>query len=288
MALMIPDIDPNKIENKGERLAYKALSEQLPEDWIVRYHYPACWMQGNRLKECEADFVVLAPHNGILFLEVKGSRGYESVDGVWYRINQYGERVTVNPSPWDQATSTKHQIVKQLAIKLGFGKKNDFPGLYGHLVLYPNGRRQGSLPTSIDPALVLDNSDMGSLAEKLQNAFNLWSDEGNAECWYCHRPYNKKTDIALGKKEQFTIQVMARIIEFLKDDCQYIAVVSPEVDEDEEVIEELTQQQYRAFNQLLGNDRILTKGTAGSGKTMIAFWTANSYGTRTQGFIPLL
>ena len=64
---MIPDIDPPKIGNSGERDLYKALSEQLPEDWVVRYHYPACWMQGTCLKECESDFIILAPQKGVLF-----------------------------------------------------------------------------------------------------------------------------------------------------------------------------------------------------------------------------
>ena len=145
------------------------------------------------------------------------------------------------------------------------------------MVVYPRARHHGKLPESIDSNLVLNITHMRSLKENLERAFERWGGARDAECWQCNRPFNKKAPgIASGKGDQFTTEVMQRIIGFLKDDCQYVPVISPEVDEDEETIQELTQQQYRAFHQLLSNDRILVKGTAGSGKTMIAFWAAQA------------
>ena len=73
MARMIPDMDLELIENVAEKMAYKALSRQLPASWVVRYHYPFCWYDGRRLRDGEADFIVLAPSRGIMIVEVKGS-----------------------------------------------------------------------------------------------------------------------------------------------------------------------------------------------------------------------
>ncbi len=36
---MIPDINPEDIKNSGERKVYYALREQLPDNWVVVYHY---------------------------------------------------------------------------------------------------------------------------------------------------------------------------------------------------------------------------------------------------------
>src|SRR3712207_4201900 len=78
MAQMIPDIDEVTISNEGERAVYIALRDQLPHDWTVRYHYPYCKYSGGYLRDGEADFIVVAPERGVVFLEVKASYGYDS------------------------------------------------------------------------------------------------------------------------------------------------------------------------------------------------------------------
>src|SRR3954470_16723318 len=114
MPRFIPVLDANKIGNKGEREIYLRLASQLPDDWIVRYHYPACWMQGTCLRDCEADFIVVAPGHGVLLLEVKSSFGYECVDGIWYRVNPDGSRAETK-NPVDQAMSTSHRLIDRLS-----------------------------------------------------------------------------------------------------------------------------------------------------------------------------
>ena len=262
MPSIVPEIDPETIPNSGERAVYKALSAQLPDNWAVRHHYPACWLHGMFMSECESDFIVLAPGKGILFLEVKGSYGYDSKDGIWHRIDKMGKRVVVKPSPWDQVQRTKHTIVEKLSAKLGYGDKYNFPGIYGHMVIFPLAKKAGKLPDSIDPALILSHKDMGTLGARLEHAFDLWD--------------------KVSRGPSFTPQVMEEVFNFLKDDCRFIPVISSEVDEDEQVIEELTKQQYQGFQKLMQSSRLLVKGTAGSGKTMIAFWAAKALAAQGQ------
>src|SRR4051794_23985313 len=106
MAKMIPNIDPETITNAGEKEMYRRLRDQLPASWVVRYHFPACWLDGLQLRECECDFIILAPSRGLLLIEVKGSHGYHSENGQWFRVKPDGTR-ELTRNPFDQATATK-------------------------------------------------------------------------------------------------------------------------------------------------------------------------------------
>src|SRR5205823_6226927 len=158
MARMLPDVAAAVIDNIGERLVYEALRDQLPHTWIVRYHSPACWLQNLRLRECEADFIVLAPKRGLLVIEVKSSFGYDCENSVWYRLTREGARESTR-NPFDQAASTKHRLVERISQKLGHRHKDDFPGIFGHVVIYPRGQIVGRLPLSVDPSLMIAYHD---------------------------------------------------------------------------------------------------------------------------------
>jgi hypothetical protein len=259
MPRLIPVLAPDQIGNKGEREVYTRLRDQLPDDWIVRYHYPACWMHGTCLRECEADFIVIAPRRGLLFIEVKSSSGYDCVDGVWCRIGPDGIREPTK-NPFEQATSTKHRIVDRLSKDLFCCGKDKFPGIYGHLVAYPFAKVEGRLPRSIDPRLMVAYKEMDRLLEKIEEAFELWGDSN------------------LG--ERFTPDAANQVAEYLSDRCNFVSVLAGDVDEDEAVLKRLTMQQYQSFKAILSNPRILTKGPAGSGKTMIALWGAQAMAER--------
>ena len=256
MARMIPDVLIEDIENDGERLVYEALKEQLPEDWVVRFHYPACWKVGGYLKDFEIDFIVIAPSKGILFLEVKSSYGFECENASWYRVKRSGHREKTR-SPIDQVTGTMHRVIEKTAAQVFGAEKRDFPGIYGHLVIYPKGELRGSLPGSIAPETVATRRDMRNMAQVLNDSFNHW---GSAE-----------------RGHQFSNSKAKRMVDFFEDNCRYVQVLAADVDDDERSIEELTRKQYDAFRHLLSMPRVAVSGPAGSGKTMIAQWVAAAY-----------
>jgi hypothetical protein len=256
MAKMIPDMPSEDIANEGERLVYQALKEQLPDDWVVRYHYPACWKVGSYLKDFEVDFIVVAPSKGLLFLEVKSSFGFECSEAAWYRVKKNGKREKTR-SPLDQVSGTMHRVVEKVSDKIFGCEKYDFPGIYGHLVIYPKGKLMGSQPGSVASDTVATRKDMENLSKLIPSTFNLW-----------------------GPPEQghkFSHTKMKRIVDFFEDNCRYIQVFASDVDEDENCIEELTRKQFEAFKHLLSFPRVVVSGPAGSGKTMIAQWIAGEY-----------
>src|SRR5687768_13423494 len=111
MAKMIPDIDDSLITNDGERAVYVALRDQLPREWTVRFHYPYCRQSSGYLRDGEADFIVVAPERGVLYLEVKASYGYDCHDGVWYRLKRDGRRER-GTNPFEQVCRVKHEVTE--------------------------------------------------------------------------------------------------------------------------------------------------------------------------------
>jgi len=253
MAQMIPDIDSDRIENIGERIVYRALKEQLPNEWIVRYHYEYCVQTWTTLKDGEADFVVVVPNRGIMFLEIKASFGFESNGGKCWRIKRDRTREECE-NPFAQACRVKHQIVDSILCPRLYCRKKDFPGIFGHAVVYPRARVLGKLPASQDPQVIWSYRDMRNLVEKIESAFDAWGDPRRGG--------------------QFNTLKMTTVIETLMDQSSMVAVAAADTDEDDRVIDRLTRQQYETYNGLLLNNQALIEGKAGSGKTMLAIWTA--------------
>ena len=253
MPRIFPQIDSNEIENEGERDVYKALVKQAPKDWIIRYHYSYSWYEGRYLRDGEVDFIVLIPRVGIIFLEVKGSHGYDSRNGKWFRVDKkLAKEETGNP--FDQAMGNKHRLISQLCQKLYNCPKGDFPGLYGFAVVYPRGKYEGAIPNSCDPSLMIANKAMGSLTEKLKGILL------------------KSGHPTIG--ESFTQEVFADAARYFEDRANIVPVLAPEVADDSQTIEALTEFQYRALRGILDNQRLHVKGCAGSGKTLLARWSA--------------
>lgn len=265
MVLILPELNNKELpSNVGERLVYQALKEQLPDDYIVRFHYPACWKEtgehGNEyLKDVEIDFIVIAPNRGMLFIEVKSSYGLDCDRATWYRLNRDGSREKCR-DPFDQACSGMHRVIKRVSNRIWGKQKKDFPGLFGYLVVYPRGEVIGKLPESKERELLVSKTQMHNLAERIERAFQA------------------RGEISRGKL--FNAGVMRKVVEFFEDNCRIIQVYSSDADEDVRKIEELTVEQYNCFRYLLKHPRVNVSGPAGSGKTMIAGWVANEFANR--------
>lgn len=255
-------IDPKEIEDLGEREVYVSLKKSLPDDWVVFYHYVYC-CRGYRPYDGEADFIILAPKMGILFLEVKQSRSCESVNGTWYAIDKYNKRTEVK-NPFEQAVKNKHSIIEIICNKLGLNK-SAFPATYGHAVVYPFGVVQGSLPASQTPQVFIDCNSMGDLHGRLEKAFFDFGYKRSGLIF--EKPvFDKVFTILLGNTR--FVPLTYPIID--QD------VVETPVDQGNQVLEDLTREQYEVFRNMLARNRVKINGKAGSGKTMIAVWTAEA------------
>jgi len=244
---------PDKIENDGERKMYNAF-KCLPDNWEIfhshRYHRRR---QNGRLEEREIDFLILIPGEGILFMEVKGSRGFERIDGRWFRIDQHGKRHETR-DPFEQVSSAKHSCIKKLAHLFSNG---EFSGKYGQVVAYPNGRYAATTPTAFDKDTILQGQHLHDVESFLLRAIRLWGT----------------------KAATLKMSDLKKVSNYLKQDHGFIRVTAADIDEDEQDIKNLTTEQFSTLRKIQNDtpNIAIIKGEAGSGKTLIAKWACETY-----------
>lgn len=259
-ARMIPSIDPVTIEDLGERAVYIALRDQLPDGWVVRHNYTFTYWAGPKLGDGEADFIVMAPGLGLMVLEAKQSYSFTSVDGQWYTVDRRGGR-TKTKNPFDQAQANKHKIVEKIICpRLGISKEQFGAfATYGHGVVFPFGRLKGPIPASQAPQVFFMQADMGSLRERIERSFVEWG--------LYMRPRGGET---------FGADKLQKVATILEGNAEIVEVAANEVDSEESAIEGLTRQQFDTFRNMMARPRVIVEGRAGSGKTMLAVWVAQT------------
>ena len=268
MARMIPELEINELDPKNlalfngdvsERAMYRALKEQLPDDWVVRYNYVFCyWQAGKLCPDGQADFILAAPGRGLMFVEVKGAFGLECRNGQYYWLKEDHSLGNQTGNPFQQAQGNKHNVVKILRDAC-FGGQS-FPGRYGHLVAFP--RAPGTIPVSHIEEIAIRYPDMNNLLAKVDEAFGIFGSPAEAQ--------------------NFTTEKMSMVVRRLEDNMRVVAVAAADVDEDDRKIQALTKQQWDTFKGILVNRRVRVNGVAGSGKTMLALWAAEKYARDDQ------
>lgn len=248
--------DSLREHNRGEWEVYQALRAQLPDDWFIFHHYTYSIRQQNwRAIHGEADFVVVAPGIGVAILEVKSSQACKSVGRQWFRVLGDG-REQPTDNPFDQARSNMYNIVSDIiSNQMRVGR---FPGSFTHLVVYPRGRLVGALAPAYLPEQLVTAPNMRELKRRILDAFVVdgWVPAGP--------PY-------------FGPAQCRQTVQILKGDMTFVSMAgAADAEDDTSKIEALTREQFDTYRDMLARNRVRIAGCAGSGKTMIAIWTACS------------
>ena len=176
MARLIPKINPDEIENSGERMLAKSLISQLGAE--VEVYHSFRWLaesQKGTLHEGECDFVVLDPSNGLLFIEVKGGtlRYVQEKDG-WERLLEDGRKHILKKSPFDQCSRNMFTLLERIKKERPFIGLKELPFTFGYAVAFPHSRYEGTLPMGIHRDLLLDDSKCEDLKRAIQAIFDRW------------------------------------------------------------------------------------------------------------------
>ena len=251
MANIIPkltDAQISKIEPKSEQKVYKALYEQLPNDWLVVHslEFIKQTSKHNSHGDREADFVIFAPKYGVLVIEVKGGGiEYDEQIRQWYSIDRYKKRHEIK-NPLGQAKDAKYEIRNHLAQR---GKRNI---LIAHGALFPDISNVNVLSNPSISNEILGGSDkLIDLKTWIISIFDYWGGE--------QPNYNplKISGINIANQlygKQVTIQpsLASRIEEEIE----------------QQII--LTNQQKAILRQLKRRKEAIIEGGAGTGKTVLA------------------
>lgn len=243
MARFVPDVPVGDIAHDSERLVYEAL-RGLPNGFTVLHSFP--WLRAQRdvagvpLREGEADFVILHPARGLLVLEVKG--GHPSLVGrQWWR----GDKEIRDP--FEQARRNRYALLDAIEERT---RKRVHRGLFTHgdLVVFPHATLSGPLPVNTDPRIVVDALGLSALPARIEEAFEAWT----------------------SRPTRLTPSDFSQLLDALMPKLRLLRCASAEVSAERDRIVQITLDQRETLLGLLGNERVLVEGTAGSGKTLLA------------------
>lgn len=246
----MPRIIGTSPHNRWENEVLKQFRQQLPIDWVVMPSVGWTLMKEDRVRDGEADFVVLAPGLGLVVIEVKGSKEFKvDQSGAWHRLEPNGSWHPLRQSPPEQAMGNMYTLVELLKEKYRW---LEFPGRFAYLVIYPQGQTNDL--GMFDESTVATRRHMNQLASRIRNALE------------------KRGGAGLG--ERFTESAIEKVIDQLKNRKFHVVKVdtSDDVADDKGKIEQLTRQQFATLRGLFDLPKVAVLGPAGSGKTLLAMW----------------
>ena len=258
MARLIPTIDPEEIKNAGERKLAKALVAQLPASVEVFHSFKWLGVEGKdgHIEEGEADFVIVDPENGILFVEVKGGFVRFDTDNFsWYRNKRDGAREMLKKSPVEQAHEAMHDLADLIEKSTPFAGRGGLPFTYGFAVAFPECVWRGELPRDLHADLVWDSGKCEEIPRALQATFDRW---------------RQRTHPRLGTRE------LEAIHSALFPKFKVVPVLWRKVEDQEERLRRLTEDQQRLLEFMGNHKQAAIEGVAGSGKTILALAKAQA------------
>lgn len=268
MANIIPRLTPIQIDDipsKAEQKVYKALQDQIPNDWLVIHslEFIMATSKHNSHGDREADFVIFSPKYGVLVVEVKGGGiEYDKKIDQWYSIDRNQKKNEIK-NPLRQAKDAKYEIRDHLNKKMG-GKNF----LIAHGALFPDLDNIAPLASPDIPLNILGaNKNISDLKNWAISIFDYWAGK---------QPIFDRLEIT-GVKiaeqiygKQISIQPSLRIV----------------IEEEIQKQIELTNQQKNILRQLKRRKEAVIEGGAGTGKTVLALDQAQSMAN--QGLKTLL
>ena len=254
MATMIPDQPPGEGGGKkAERALFSALRRGLPDDYYVYCNLR--YLEGDRAREGEADFLVLHRTGGMLVIECKGEGVHCKDDGRWFRGTE-----PLNRSPEEQVQTQAKELREELERRMknvsGLGWVR-LPFVVGHALAFPRCHNIPTVwPLSLQPELLYDSRDLARMAQRVRETMAFWRRAAPGVKPPTEADFNR-----------FRRQV-------LHPQLAIVPRLGAEIDAEAEALHRLSEEQADLLDGLLHNRRLTVAGGAGSGKTLMALEAA--------------
>lgn len=258
--MLIPE-NVQKFDSHGERFLY----HRFKNDPISRNYYVLHSVFTNHHLtnvSGELDFLVLAPGLGFFAIEVKHGK-VERDDGTWIFTNSKGKSTRKSKGPFRQVEDTKHSIRKYILKAVSDNKR-----LFNKLskILFSTGVAFTS--TSYDklnigpegfPWQIFTKEDFRLPVSKYINRLSEgWHSEYSKLPWY---------DV---NNSRPTVDDCEEVLKIIRGDFKIDYTELNRISDNQKLIEEFTQEQFKVLDLTEFNDRCLIEGQAGTGKTVIA------------------
>lgn len=248
MARMFPPEPRDDTESNAEREVFRRIRAQVPNDWIALH---SLGLGHQRDKPwTEIDFVLIGPP-GVVCLEVKGGR-IRREEGRWQFIDKNGRVTVKGQGPFEQVGSASAALRAYLAKRL--------PRLSGTAVGYGVATPDidfSVVGPDIVSEVVYDASDFAApFSDYLKRIANYW----------CERLERQKGSPPRGLAEADREELLKE----LRGDFDLRPTIRSRIAHTNDELLRLTKQQYQALDTLRDSPRVLVRGGAGTGKTLLA------------------
>ena len=254
MARMIPASIDEDTKSSAERKLFAVLRD-MPDtdDWVVLHSVGIS--RHPTQSQGEADFVVIIPGGGTFALEVKGG-GISYENGIWYSVDRFGIQNIIK-NPVDEAKNAMYALIS-------FVEKNNTGNLqwslFGFGVVFPDSTVHGrfSIP-DLDDYQIADIDNHYDMKAYLLKLAGFWKSR-------------KSLRVFVPDKQQ-----ASAVAAILRPNYDFKPALSSQIRSVEKQIITLTENQRLVFEGLLENQRCLIKGSAGTGKTVLAVEAARIF-----------
>jgi hypothetical protein len=246
---MIPPFYDENIKSDGEKKFFHVLAD-LSDEYVILHSLGIAHHQEKVFGEI--DFVIIC-NEGILCLEVKGGL-VSRENGLWLFTDRYGNVHKKTEGPFQQVLSGMFAL-RQHLIK-AFGPANPISKCqYSCGVVFTDMLFNIKGPDII-PEVIFDSKRSSDEIERyICEAFSYW--RNNLE---------EKHGFSGGKLSRTQIE---KAKDYLRGDFGFIPSLGYIVDKTDEKLLSLTKEQARRLAIAGDNPRILLRGGAGTGKTLL-------------------
>lgn len=259
MAKMIPKAIDEETKSSAEKRLFR-LFRDMPDtdDWCVLHSVGIA--RHPTQSQGESDFVVIIPGCGTFVLEVKGG-GILLENGTWFSTDRSGIRHMIK-NPIAEANNGMHALRDYI-------EKNSTDKLhmsvFGFGVVFPDSSVHGRfhLP-DLDDLQIADADDLRDIKTYLLKLAGFWKSR-------------KAGNVFVPNK----IQADA-LVALLRPNYEFRLSVSSQIQSVEKQVLVLTENQLEVFEGQLDNERCLTRGSAGTGKTLLAVECARIFARQNK------
>lgn len=253
MAIMIPRVCSPATKSMAEAALFPQLEKQLDGSYYVFHSFGILARNlENVLVDREIDYLVCSREHGVLALEVKGGViAYDGRKGTWL---QNGHPLEL--SPVRQAMENKYAIRSYLEKKMGtigritLGHAVCFPDVFGEVT---------DLPAEADRRIVITGEQVAYLEEAIPAIL---------------------AGFAKGPKRKLAQAEWSRLTRALMPEFEFGASLVDRMAASEKKLFALTEEQYALLDILGERRRVLIRGCAGTGKTILAVKKAQELAAR--------
>jgi hypothetical protein len=250
---MLPETYPPDGKSDAEHEVFDNLRAQLSHEWTCLHSLGLA--NHKRKVWAEIDFLLIGPP-GVFCLEVKGGHVARG-DGVWIFRNRHGNENRKREGPFEQVGSAAGAL-------RGFfrrERRKTLDSIVGYGVVMPDVPCTMRGP-DVDSEVVVDETTIGEGMHRFVDRLtHVWDQR------YRHQRGREPRQLSRADRKE--------IVTLLRGDFDLVPSLPTRMGWATKELIRLTKQQAELLRRLDENPRVLVRGAAGTGKTVIALEEAS-------------